>query len=63
MAIAEHNVQLAAVSLPPEFYEMQYVALDIYEALRVWADTSEPSTNLLAVLIPPNTLNRNEELQ
>ena len=55
MAIAEHNVPLAAVSLPPQFYDMQYVALDIYEALRVWAETSEPAMNLQAVLIPLNT--------
>ena len=61
MAIAEHNVPLAAVSLPPQFYDMQYVALDIYEALRVWAETSEPAMNLQAVLIPLNTSAHNNE--
>ena len=60
-AIAEHNVPLAAVSLPPQFYDMQYVALDIYEALRNWAETSEPTMNLQAVLIPLNAAVRNEE--
>ena len=60
-AIAEHNVPLAAVSLPPEFYDMQYVALDIYEALRVWAETSEPTTNLQAVLIPLQSPIRDDE--
>lgn len=60
-AIAEHNVPLAAVSLPPQFYDMQYVALDIYEALRIWAETSEPTMNLQAVLIPLNASVLNEE--
>lgn len=60
MAIAEHNIPLAAVSLPPQFYDMQYVALDIYEALRVWAETSEPKMSLQAVLIPLNTPARDE---
>ena len=60
-AIAEHSLPLAAVSLPPQFYDMQYVALDIYEALRVWAETSEPTMNLQAVLIPLNAPVRNEE--
>ena len=53
-AIAENNIPLAAVSLPRQFYDMQYVALDIYEALRVWAETSEPTLNLQAVLIASN---------
>lgn len=61
MAIAEHSVPLAAVSLPSQFYDMQYVALDIYQALRVWAETSEPAMNLQAVLIPLNTTARDEE--
>lgn len=61
MAIAEHSVPLAAVSLPPQFYDMQYVALDIYEALRVWAETSEPAMNLQAVLIPLNAPVCNQE--
>ncbi len=46
MAVAEHNVPLEAVTLPRQFYDMQYVALDIYEAMRAWAENSEPPRNL-----------------
>lgn len=60
MAIAEHNVPLTAVSLPAQFYDMQYVALDIYEALRVWAETSEPVVNLHVVLMPLITSTQGE---
>ena len=40
---------------------MQYVALDIYEALRVWAETSEPTMNLQAVLIHLQSPVRDDE--
>ena len=38
MAVDEHTLPLSAVSLPRQFYDMQYVALDVYEALRKWAE-------------------------
>lgn len=54
-AVAEHDVPLAAVSLPRQFYDMQYVALDIFEAVRAWAEASEPPPSLQAVLVPLST--------
>lgn len=47
-AVEEHNVPLEAVSLPREFYDMQYVALDIYEAIRTWAESSESRLDFAA---------------
>lgn len=37
-AMGEHKLPISMSSLPPQFYNLQYSAIDIDEALRTWAE-------------------------
>jgi hypothetical protein len=39
-------------SLPVQFYDLQYLSLDIDEALRVWAEGLEPWMHLAGLELP-----------
>ena len=38
----DHGRELSSKSLPLQFYDLKYSALDIYEALRIWSCATEP---------------------
>lgn len=57
-AVAEHGVPLEDVSLPGGFYDMQYVALEIYEALREWAGEPGLGGRTACALVPGGVLGR-----
>lgn len=40
----EHVAGSPETSLPPQFFDLKYSSLDIYEALRVWCDGAGNST-------------------
>lgn len=44
-ATVEERHSVPEPSIPSQFYDLKYSALDIYEALRVWSAGEEPSAH------------------
>ena len=46
-ALSEHKIPLSISSLPSQFFDLQYSALDIDDALHLWAQRLQPWVHLL----------------